>query len=236
VAGILASIKNFPVPETPHTPEQNLPAVRLYPPELSEGDEDAWFIELLAEPEPNQTAERKWSRIIIDDGHFGLPSFRYLSLASFNPIKIKDLGIYYANPEMLALANLLEHPCIKPERMKASIAGRSIKRSNKDLGRVLALGFLAERNGLYDFSAWGFEWQSALMSLFEKEWQKIAKTAGDGLRSLLESDEDFEEAHHTCINGLLSSIKPSIDELKTTGYRILGEAVEKLAEMSERSL
>lgn len=44
---------------------------------------------------------------------------------------------------MMALANMLEHPEIRPETMSILIAGRENKRSNKDLGRVLAIAHLA---------------------------------------------------------------------------------------------
>jgi hypothetical protein len=45
---------------------------------------------------------------------------------------------------MMALANLLHHPSIGSETMNGLIGGREIKRSNKDLGRVLALAQLSE--------------------------------------------------------------------------------------------
>lgn len=75
----------------------------------------------------------------------------------------------------------------------------------KDLGRVLAIGFLAEEKGQRDFRPWGSEWALTLNSCFKEEWKILAKNAGSGLRSLLDSDEDLEEAHHTCVYGLLAS-------------------------------
>jgi hypothetical protein len=44
----------------------------------------------------------------------------------------------------MALANLLEHPVIGPQTMSTKIGGRTLKRSNKDLGRVLAIARLSE--------------------------------------------------------------------------------------------
>ena len=79
--------------------------------------------------------------------------------------------------------------------MRAPFEGRKIKRSNKDLGRVLAIGFLAEETGLRDFRLWGNEWAHVLESLFEAEWKTLARRAGKGLRALLNSPEDLEEAH-----------------------------------------
>ena len=44
---------------------------------------------------------------------------------------------------MMALANLLEHPEIKSDAMISLFAGCWIKRSDKDLGRVLAITTLS---------------------------------------------------------------------------------------------
>jgi len=54
---------------------------------------------------------------------------------------------------------------------------------------------------------------------------------GEGLRALLESPADLEEAHHTCLNGLLASQPLSLDALQAAGERVLGEAVETLEEI-----
>ena len=72
----------------------------------------------------------------MDEGHFGLPTFRFISITAFDALPAGDLGIRYARPEIMALANLLEHPEIKPDRMSGLFAGLAIKRSNKDFGRV----------------------------------------------------------------------------------------------------
>ena len=221
-------------PGTPETPDDELPAIRLYPPGMDPENENAWFIELLTVPESSRDQGKKWLRIVINEGHFGLPSFRYLLIAAFEPVKIDQFGLYYAQPKMMVLANMLEHPEIKPERMSALFADLEIKRSNKDLGRVLAIGYLAENTGLKDFHQWGHDWQYALQSCFPDEWKNLAKIAGMGLRKLLESNEDLVEAHHTCANGLLSSYAVTQEELKEVGNRILGETVETLEELAER--
>jgi hypothetical protein len=56
----------------------------------------------------------------------------------------------------------------------------------------------------------------------------IAANTGSGLRSLLNSDEDIEQAQHTCANGLLASQPPTLNELRTAGERLLGDAIERL--------
>lgn len=227
-------IGNHLTPGTPQTPEDELPAVRLYPPEIDQEDENAWFIELLTEPESSKDLGKKWLRMVVDEGHFGIPSFRYLAVTAFTPDKIDKLGIYYARPQMMVLANLLEHPKIMSDRMSALFAGREIKRSNKDLGRVLAIGYLAEENGIKDFRQWGYEWQKALSKCFQDEWKNLAKNAGTGLRELLQSDEDLVEAHHTCANGLLSSYGVTKEDLLEAGERVLGDAVDTLENLAEK--
>ena len=129
---------------------------------------------------------------------------------------------------MMALANLLEHPEIKPERMSGLFAGRAIKRSNKDLGRVLAITSLANLN---DYRPWAVYWKEALEHCFPNEWRDIASRAGSGLRELMRSQDDLEEAHHTCIYGLLASQPPTIDALMAAGERLLGDVVETLEEI-----
>ena len=210
-----------------------LPAMRLYPPGINPNSESAWFIELLTEPESTDEEGRIWYRMIIDDEHYGLPSFRFLSITAYLPEEIEHLGIQYARPSMMVLANLLEHPEIKPERMRSPFEGRKIKRSNKDLGRVLAIGFLAEEAGTRDFRLWGNEWARVLKSLFEAEWKTLARRAGKGLRALLDSSEDLEEAHHTCRYGLLSAIAVTEDDLREVGERIIGDAIETLEDLAD---
>jgi len=212
-------------PGTDETPEDELPAVRLYPPNTDPNSEEAWFLELLTVPESNDASGKDWTRLPLDEGHFGLPTFRFLSITAFNPLQAGDLGIRYARPEMMALANLLEHPEIKPDRMSSLIAGLAVKRSNKDLGRVLAIATLAD---LDDYRPWATAWLEVLKTCFPDEWKDLARRTGNGLRELLDSETDFDEAHHTCLNGLLASQPPSLEALRAAGERVLGDAIETL--------
>ena len=209
------------------TPLDKLPAVRLYPPGVDPDSEEAWFIELLTVPESKEGDGKAWTRLPLKEGHFGLPTFRFLSITAYDPLPAEDLGIRYARPEMMALANLLEHSEIKPDRMSGQFAGRSIKRSNKDLGRVIAIAYLAD---LDDYRPWARQWEAALRLCFPDEWRKLALRAGSGLRALLSSPNDFEEAHHTCVNGLLASDRPSHDALRAAAERLLVDAIETMEE------
>lgn len=218
-------------PGDERTPVEALPAVRLYPPGADPDSEDAWFIELLTVPDGATGESGKWTRLVMDEGHFGLPTFRYLSIAAYEPQFVGSLGIRYARPEMMALANLLEHPEIKAERMSGMFAGRAIKRSNKDLGRTLAIAYLAD---LDDYRPWGLEWRVALEACFPYEWPVLARRVGNGLRALLGNDGDLEEALHTCINGLLTSHPPTPEAFRAVGERLLGDAIGTLESLATK--
>ncbi|MDZ4288807.1 MAG: hypothetical protein U0984_12655 [Prosthecobacter sp.] len=216
---------NHQKPGDDQTPDDQLPAVRLYPPQVNPDSEESWFIELLTVPQSAETKGKTWTRLQLKEGHFGLPAFRFLIITAHDPLPAGAMGLRYARPEMMALANLLEHPKIGLERMRGLFAGRAIKRSNKDLGRVLAIATLA---ALDDYSPWTIIWQEALQTCFPNEWRQLALRVGAGLHALLHSETDLEEAQHTCNNGLLASQPASINSLRATGERLLGDAIEVL--------
>ncbi len=217
----------FPTPGKPETDLERLPVVRLKPP----GPTD-WFIELLTVPEGPQDLGKQYIRLPTDHGHFSLCSFGFLALTDFNPIET-PFGISIARPEMMALANLLHHPEIGPETMAGLIADRQIKRSNKDLGRVLSLGYLAELRNEDALLTWGDAWTEALRDRFPDRWREFGGRAGAGLRALLDEKNlsDFDEAYHTCANGLLASCSDLTPKaLQVTGDRLIVDAVEALEE------
>jgi hypothetical protein len=214
-------------PGNARTPANELSVVRLYPPGATD-----WFIELLTVPESESDIRRNNVRLVTTKGHFSLCSFGFLLLAEFDPIRT-PFGIAIARPETMALANLLHHPVIGTEVMSGLVAGRSIKRSNKDLGRVLALARLAEAREEDHLLKWPTIWAGALRSRFPKTWRKLIPKVGAGLRQILrpENEADLEEAHHTCVNGLLVSQSPTIKLLEVTGRRLIQDAVEPLERM-----
>jgi hypothetical protein len=214
-------------PGNAQTPENQLPVVRLHPP----GSQD-WFIELLTVPESENDLDRKDIRLVTSRGHFSLCSFGFLSLAEFQPIAT-PFGIAIARPETMALANLLHHPAIGPETMSGLIGGRRIKRSNKDLGRVLALARLAEARQEDSLLDWPALWSAALKSRFPSHWRDLIPRVGSGLRQIVQAanEADLEEARHTCEYGLLVSQAPSLKLLEATAKRLLQDAIEPLEQM-----
>jgi hypothetical protein len=212
-------------PGTQSTPVEALPVVRLHPPHSRD-----WFIELLTVPGSEDETGKQWERLALSGGHYGLPSFEFMSLAVFRP-DMTRFGIYCARPEMMALALLLEHPTIRVETMRGLIGNRTIKRSNKDLGRVLAIAWLSPEETIL---SWKAAWEVGMRSCFRNRWTALARTAGSGLRLLLSLEMDFEEAYHTCINGLLANRPVTAEQLRFAGLRLLQDAVAPLEDLSRR--
>jgi hypothetical protein len=132
---------------------------------------------------------------------------------------------------MMVLANLLEHPAIGKETMSHGFAGRrDIKRSNKDLGRVLAIVQLAILEDEDALLAWPETWRLAMQDRFPEEWREFGRRTGQGLRAPLSSEPDLEQAMYTCVNGLMASRPPSLETLSIAGLRLLQDAVEPLEE------
>ena len=217
-------------PGTSQTPVEELPVARLKP-----SREAFWFLEILGAPGPGDPQSRQFRRLETRHGHFALCSFRFLALTEHRPIKVES-GIRVARPEMMALANLLHHPEIRPETMSGLIAERRIKRSNKDLGRVLALAWLAVARDEDALDRWPALWLEALKLVFSKDWRELASSAGRGLEMLLDArhQEDLEEARHTCVYGLLATDRPGAAAFRATGERVLEEGVHELHRLVSR--
>ena len=214
-------------PGTSETPVDQLPVVRLYPPNV-DMNSDAWFLELLTVPQSEHQKGRTMTRISLLEGDYVLPSFRFLSIVAYSAENITALGIRCAQPQLMALANLLENPVIST----ATTGGTSLKRSNKDLGRVLAI---AQLTGFDDFSPWMATWLPALKHCFPTQWATLAPGLGGGLRELLNSQEDFEQAYVSCVNGLLSSVPTTVTQLRSTANRLLGDVIEPLEQIARNS-
>ena len=209
---------NFDRPGNAETRESELPFFRLNPP-----DNPDWFLELNASPPAGQSENKRLARVTTTHGDFAIFSFRFLALAEEDPIPT-PYAIVIARPEMMALANLLHHPAISHELIQDT----TDKRSNKDLGRVLALAHLASARDEDALAKWGKRWPVALRKRFPQDWRALGARAGDGLRALLASPPDLEQATRLCNEGLLARRPATATNLAATGRRVLQEAVAPL--------
>lgn len=201
-------------------PGDDARAIRLYPP-----SSEAFFIELLGYPEVGQVAAKAWIPIELNDGWYGLPTFRFMGLTGFDRQSAQD-GLAYAAPSMMALANLLSHPEVGTATMSEPIGGRTLLRSAKDLGRVLGL---AELSGREETEAWPARWAEAMRRSFPSDHAALAARAGTGLRELLEDPDALDQARHALDVGLLAGRSITTDQLHAVGERLFVDALEPLA-------
>jgi hypothetical protein len=128
---------------------------------------------------------------------------------------------------MMALANLLSHRELTDTEIESGeFVG--LRRCAKDLGRVLALAYLAGRDATDE---WPTRWHEGLAKSFPRTWRKLCAQAGNGLRLMLEDEEILEQAHKTTEAGLLSGLGVDAVILRAVGERLLADAIEPLAAM-----
>lgn len=205
-------------PGTAGQPDAELPLVRLMPP--PEFEQQEWFLELLGAPvgipSPDTALLKGFDRLVTEHGHFALASFGFLGFAQWSPIDT-PFGIKVARPSMMALANLLHHPRIAPDL----IHGTNDKRSNKDLGRVLALAYLTQRADPDALDAWVGDWHAAMRAMCPELETKLASRLGTGIVELLGSATDMAEATRLCAVGLLASLDVTSAMLSGMARRVL---------------
>jgi len=199
-------------PATEETEDDALPALRLRPP----GRRREWFLELLAAPAADQSANRAWSRFSTNRGDFGLPSFRTMPIAVHAP-QHAEHGLRVAHPACMALGNMLSHSI--PDRTPISgDAGHGTLRYQKDLGRAVALWWLATRASPDPETEWSDRWRTALASCLPEGVEAGLAKAERGMRAL---EQDLRPAMSSANRGILASQEPMTLALYDRVYRRL---------------
>lgn len=181
-------------PGSASTPDEQLPALRLSPP----GEDEGWFVELLAEPPEQQIARKHWRRFHTALGDFGLPSFRYLPVA-VHGAEDTELGLRVARPANMALAHLLEHA--DPDRTPISNLPDNPPRFTKDVGRAIALWWLAREQSSVASKHWHIAWRETLVTQHPCDEAVMQAAARAGLASV---DDWLPTAHAIALNGVLA--------------------------------
>ncbi len=205
-------------PQSAPKPVDTLRAIRLFPP-----DSNAYFIELLNIPETDQAEAKRWIPLELDDGWYGLPSFKFLGIASIDRLR-SDVGLEYASPSMMALANILSHPQVGTQKIESGTM-TGVLRSAKDLGRVIALAHLAGRE---ETEAWHDLWLKATQECFPEHWKELLIQIGSGLEELLQDQNALDDARITTDIGILNGLQISAEALQGIGERLIQDVIEPL--------
>lgn len=181
-------------PGNPATPDQDLPALRLTPPD----DKEGWFVELLAEPPASQVERKHGRRFRIPQGDFGLPSFRYMRVA-IHAAPEAMLGLRAAEPACMALAHLLEHA--DPDRTPIAGLPGNPPRFVKDVGRAVALWWLANQQSPLAPSRWPVQWSNAMDDLFPNQRSALLTGARNAVQTL---EPYLRDAHRMAVTSVLA--------------------------------
>lgn len=195
---------NGMTPGTPETPTGELPALRVAPP----GGEGGWFVELLCEPLPAQTARKQWHRFTTPQGDFGLPSFRCMPVA-IHAAAESPHGLRVALPANMALAHLLEHA--EPDRTPIAGLPGNPPRFVKDVGRAVALWWLAGQQSPTAAREWSTQWSGALQALFPETIGQHRVQARTGLSVLTDY---LREAHAVAARSVLAPHGTTLDTFR----------------------
>ncbi len=176
------------------TPVDQLPALRLSPPD----DEENWFVELLGEPQPDQSGRKVWRRFETEMGYFGLPCYRYMPVA-VHSAAVSDYGLRIAKPARMALAHLLEHA--KPDTTPIANLPGNPPRFAKDVGRAISLWWLAMEQSPIAAENWWLEWRESLDAIYPNAQHQQIQFAKTGLASI---QNLLRESHAIALNGVLA--------------------------------
>jgi hypothetical protein len=185
-------------PVRPSEENRPLPALRLCPPD----DDEGWFVELMAVPPKDQTARRDWRRFLTPQGVFGIPSYRRTPVA-IHAASETPYGIRVARPECMAMANLLEHA--DPDT--STFGDREDARYIKDVGRAVALWWLANVQSVVAYDHWQATLSAAIEALYSDAIDEMCMAALQGLATI---DANLITAHTIAVESLLAPYGTSL--------------------------
>ena len=79
---------------------------------------------------------------------------------------------------------------------------------------------------------WPEVWSEALRACHADVWRPLAGRTGSGLRALLASRSDLEEARVTCNAGLLAREPVTLEQYRREAERVLVDGIEPMEELA----
>lgn len=126
---------------------------------------------------------------------------------------LRTAGTLIAPPEMMAPANMLHHPAITHTTRR----GCNVHTIEQDRrGRTEVLG------------EWPASMWAALQEKFGPDAQELALRAGTGIRQLMQSGSDMNQAVYIANQGSLASMDLGVEQLSATARRLEAEVIEEL--------
>jgi len=95
-----------------------------------------------------------------------------------------------------------------------------------------ALAYLTQEKDKDALESWPVSWGQVLASTYSNRSKALMEGIGGGLRKLLHSSEDIEQALETYQMGLLVMRRVTISTLQATGKRLLTAVVAPLEKMA----
>ena len=109
------------------------------------------------------------------------------------------LGLRAAEPACMALAHLLEHA--EPDRTPIYSLPGNPPRFVKDVGRAVALWWLANQQSPLAPSRWAQQWASALAETFPNQREEFLASASSALSAL---EPYLRDAHQIAVTSVLA--------------------------------
>jgi hypothetical protein len=200
-------------------PKDPLPHVKLLAPPTGE-----FWVEFQGPPEKDQRIARSDLPVRFAGAWYSIPRYRFMGLATIHQQR-SAAGLNYADPSMMALANLLAHPRVGTDRVTLPLTGtRGGLRSAKDLGRALAIASLTP---LSEMETWPEPWLRGLKEWFPGTWYTLTPEVEKGLADLLSRPDAMSEAvRFASETGLLSGGGASVERLRAIADQLREFAIK----------